>query len=588
MAKKLLILPFIFLLGGAPAWSQASLNLLSPGLWSWQADQKADRPDQLSPEAFSPLPGFSGFQSLVPGGQGYLWLKLEFDWAGPSSDSVLLLGRLNGAGSIWCNGQKLEDFGRLPPQYFSDWNHYRLLPLLPSLVQPHNQVLVRLYVNYEGGIDGPLLIGPRHLVEGEYLTRDFFGSTVNGLIFALLLLVSAYHFLIFFKRPKERYVLDYALMGLCFAAYQTNFFVTRVPLPFMDFLPYLTFQKVIFVCMYASTFFVPTFLNRFLGLPRPQWVKWGMRGVLGLTALAFLLAQDFPQFNTLRDVLRPILFLPIAHALWLLWRGLRLGNRDASTVLFGLLPLVAGVLYDAIALEMLKVPGIYLSGLGAAAFVLSILFILAARFVNYSLEVEKLNAVLEDRVRARTLELSLANEKLETLSLTDQLTGVPNRRAFDQRYQDELARTYRTGTPLSLFMIDVDFFKKINDDHGHLIGDRCLIELGQVLGRSIRRSGDFLARFGGEEFVAILPETDFAGAEFLAKTILTEVQSHIFLIDGIRLGLSVSIGAAVFDPGKQGQAGDLVSAADSALYQAKSQGRRQACFRQLPQPAPGG
>jgi len=171
--------------------------------------------------------------------------------------------------------------------------------------------------------------------------------------------------------------------------------------------------------------------------------------------------------------------------------------------------------------------------------------------------------------------LKQANEKLEVLSSTDSLTGLANRRAFDTRMRTEWLRAVREHCRLSLVVADVDFFKAYNDTYGHPEGDECLKRIAEVLGRAARRPGDLAARFGGEEFVLLLPNTEPAGAEEVAKRVLAEVQALSIAHPGscVSAVVTVSLGVASMIPARGDHPQILISAADDALYRAKSAGR---------------
>jgi hemerythrin len=199
------------------------------------------------------------------------------------------------------------------------------------------------------------------------------------------------------------------------------------------------------------------------------------------------------------------------------------------------------------------------------------------------------NALLEERVTARTLELAQANRsltglnhRLEMLSNSDGLLEIANRRYFDQRLDQEWRREMREHRSLSLLMIDVDFFKRYNDRYGHQAGDRCLQSLTQGALSVLRRPGDLLARYGGEELVAILPNTELAGAMLVAQAIQRELaERNIPHADSsVADHVTVSIGVAAVVPDKHCNAAELLAAADHALYAAKESGRNRICSQQ--------
>jgi diguanylate cyclase (GGDEF)-like protein len=190
-------------------------------------------------------------------------------------------------------------------------------------------------------------------------------------------------------------------------------------------------------------------------------------------------------------------------------------------------------------------------------------------------EIRAANILLEDKVRARTAELEEANRKLADLSATDGLTGLANRRRFDEVLYSEWQRAKRLGLPLALAMIDVDEFKSYNDHFGHQAGDECLRRIATVLRATVQRSGDLIARYGGEEFVVILPGVDRTEATILAETIRRAMQT-----EGLKhteqsmagvVTISIGIAARVPQPGEG--ADGLLREADAAMYQAKRHGR---------------
>jgi diguanylate cyclase (GGDEF)-like protein len=177
-------------------------------------------------------------------------------------------------------------------------------------------------------------------------------------------------------------------------------------------------------------------------------------------------------------------------------------------------------------------------------------------------------------IRERTAQLEDANRRLEALSYTDALTGVANRRAFDQALDVEWRRAIRSKQPMSIVMIDIDHFKGFNDTYGHREGDNCLASVASAMSGTVRRAADTLARYGGEEFVALLPETDAAGAAAIAERMRARVADLALAHDGgIGGRVTVSVGHATTTANDATSADLLVSAADVALYEAKRGGR---------------
>ncbi|MGK5081474.1 sensor domain-containing diguanylate cyclase [Janthinobacterium sp. HLX7-2] len=192
----------------------------------------------------------------------------------------------------------------------------------------------------------------------------------------------------------------------------------------------------------------------------------------------------------------------------------------------------------------------------------------------------ELRSKTEQKLRETGNELELINETLARLASQDGLTGLGNRRHFDESLFGEFSRAQRGETSLGLVMIDVDFFKQYNDIYGHVAGDECLREIGKVVGYSMRRPGDLAARYGGEEMVVLLPGTDLLGTLAVAESIRSAVQSMGIEHTGNPFGVvTVSIGVESFTPMHlASKPVELVEAADKALYKAKASGRNQVCF----------
>jgi diguanylate cyclase (GGDEF)-like protein/PAS domain S-box-containing protein len=182
---------------------------------------------------------------------------------------------------------------------------------------------------------------------------------------------------------------------------------------------------------------------------------------------------------------------------------------------------------------------------------------------------------MQDALNAANAQLMTVNVELNRMAQTDGLTGVANRRAFDQALYKEWERRARTGAALALLMVDVDHFKKYNDGYGHQAGDECLKRIASLLRQSVERPGDFPARYGGDEFAVILPDTDATGAWEVAERFrqhpMAAAIAHDFSPTAAQV--TASIGAATVVPLHGVKAEVLVLAADRALYRAKETGR---------------
>ena len=191
-------------------------------------------------------------------------------------------------------------------------------------------------------------------------------------------------------------------------------------------------------------------------------------------------------------------------------------------------------------------------------------------------------AVVRARVKTH-LTLKLQSDLMRRLVFMDGLTSVYNRRYFDKQLAMEMARALRNQSPLSLIMLDVDFFKRFNDHYGHQAGDDCLRQIAATLKASLRRPADVVARYGGEEFACILPETDFNDAMALARELEQQVRNqgiaHVY--SETAPVVTISLGVAGRYASAPGDADALLAAADAQLYKAKKAGRGRVCGEAL-------
>ncbi len=194
-------------------------------------------------------------------------------------------------------------------------------------------------------------------------------------------------------------------------------------------------------------------------------------------------------------------------------------------------------------------------------------------------------------LQASQRQLKELNLSLYQMSRNDGLTGIMNRGRFDEVIVDEWARAKRERQLLALIMIDIDFFKLYNDSFGHLAGDTCLKKVAEILQGGLRRPSDIIARFGGEEFVALLPNTGLEGAVKVAEELRGRIgaASLSHSESDVAEYVTISLGVAAVMPSDQYSSDSLIEAADSALYQAKHEGRnRTVVQRSLPAPEKGG
>lgn len=179
--------------------------------------------------------------------------------------------------------------------------------------------------------------------------------------------------------------------------------------------------------------------------------------------------------------------------------------------------------------------------------------------------------------------LTVANQRMSVRAITDELTGLNNRRYFFETLETEIGRLARSGAPLSLLMIDVDHFKSFNDTYGHVAGDECLKRVAGVLSATLHRAPDFVARYGGEEFVGLLPETGHQGAVAVAERLRADIEALAVPHRDAQGGgnVTVSIGVVTLNLAGTERPRDIVTQADDCLYRAKAQGRNRVVAQDL-------
>lgn len=207
------------------------------------------------------------------------------------------------------------------------------------------------------------------------------------------------------------------------------------------------------------------------------------------------------------------------------------------------------------------------------------LFILLATLVVLFFEAMIIFRPIIRHIHKETKQLSDSNIKLQRLSTYDALTGIPNRRYFDEFITREWSRAARDTTWLALIMVDIDFFKNYNDTYGHQAGDDCLQQVAATLQDALKRPADLVARYGGEEFAVVLPGTDLKGAINVAEGLRERIETSKVPHSASQISeyVTVSLGVAATIPALESSSHSLINQADKSLYQAKREGRNRVC-----------
>jgi diguanylate cyclase len=448
-------------------------------------------------------------------------------------------------------------------------------------LQQGEQVDLYFRVETTGAVQMPLLLWTNE----AFSASDHQERFVFGLYYGLLLCMAIFNLLIFMATRDANY--------LWYVSYIVSFGLLQFSLNGLAFEhlwpehPWWN-NRAISVFIAMGMFSILGFARSFLQYR--QNVPWLNRIVVAVMAFFPFMALAAVVSPSYGPVIRITTFVASVSVLFILAGGLITlyqGFRPARYFMIAWSALLTGMmLYTFKTFGLLPANFLteYAIQIGSAFEAILLSLAMAARLRLLTRENQRIqaqmNLKLEQRVSERTAELEVVNRKLEELSSTDGLTGLYNRRFFDERLELEVSRTSRSG-PLSLLMIDVDLFKPLNDTYGHLAGDACLRKISQVISDGVSRRADLVTRYGGEEFAVILPDTDAEGAHNRAETVRRSIAKDLgFSWNGKLLPVTVSVGISTAVSGSRITAHEMIDAADKALYEAKQNGRNRVQFRE--------
>lgn len=402
----------------------------------------------------------------------------------------------------------------------------------------------------------------------------------DAVLFGSLFLLAAYHLVVYFLHRRERAFLFFAgVAGI--SAFRLGITTERILVRLWPAMPPELMMKLGYAPVFLLLPLIILYLNElspFDSFRRPAQIARWLAGAFTLLILATPIRVYDWAFQW---GLVPLLVLA-GYVLVLIFSRPTFDSERGSVVLGagGLIILATAVSDYFREIGAIQAPELLSAGI--LTFLLLQAYFLAWRFrVAYRStnelagEVQRLNEDLESRITARTKELAEANDRLERISRTDGLTGLANRRYFDEAYEREWQSAVRRGLPLATVIADIDHFKAYNDHHGHLEGDDCLRSIADVLRGGARRRTDLVARYGGEEFMILLPDADEEAAHAVAEDLRAEVE-HLGIPHAASPTASVvtvSFGVAVTHPEPEQHPNSLLRWADEALYAAKQNGR---------------
>ncbi len=456
--------------------------------------------------------------------------------------------------------------------------------LIPLEWQPGQTLDIYLRLRTGSAVQAPLTLWQRDAFADFDSTR----TLLHGLFFGTMLAIAVYNLLVYLILRDRNYLL-YVGYVVCMPI----FLGSLDGHAFRYLWPNLTQwnDNAILVFLSGVVFFSSAFTRRFLTLEVDQPI---LNNILKATAIASILmvVMTFllPYHFNIR-ILIPLASLTCVVAFFAGiygWYHHRITARY-YTIAWGFM-LSGGLILALNKFHLIPATVFteYATHIGSALEVVMLSFALAERInaerrLRFAAQqqaldtTQRMNAELEGRVQARTQELENLMQRLRDLSNTDPLTGLRNRRFLDDLLREEWERGLRYRNSLAIVLLDIDHFKQVNDEYGHQVGDECLLEAALRVQQGLRWPADQAARFGGEEFCVVLPETDTTGAESVAERIRQLIEEQPFATSVGQLTITASAGVCALVPDSENTVSLLLKNADLALYQAKRSGRN--CVR---------
>ena len=479
---------------------------------------------------------------------------------------------------LYVNGKQAASAGRVSATRANAIPSYQPQIVRIDAAGPEAEFVLQVS-NYHYRIGGPwrtIWIGDEGMMRRRGMMRSLFFMFLTGAIMT----IGAYHLVLHYFRREETQFLYFSafcfLVG--FRTLVSGSYLLTVFLPSIDFTLLIRLEYILFcLCVAVFTMFIRSSL--------PDESSRMMTGISSLAAAGislFVLATPVRIFTWSVYALYAYMGIMSLWIFLVLVKGVRNGRTGAAALLTGGLILLAASVNDILYASFIVGVG-PLFMLGLLFFLLIEAIILSHKFSTACVSAAKMSAELhtisrdiEGRVEARTVELKEAYDRVRDASVRDGLTGAYNRRYIHEQLPKDIERCVRNGLPLSIIVGDIDFFKNVNDMFGHLAGDRVLVAFCGVIEGSLRKGLEWFGRFGGEEFIIVLPETTPAVAAVIAERIRGRCMELETDFENRKLRFSASFGVsgfakASFSDGVNAEV--LFRSADSALYAAKRGGR---------------
>lgn len=515
---------------------------------------------------------------------GYATLRLRIKVSDIRKMYGLKFNYFASSNKIWVNGKQIASAGQVGVNRQSYKAQYMPLEVLFESDTKEIEVIVQIANFHHRRIRlSEVLFG----TSLQIMNTTYQNLIKESTIFGGLLLISIYCVILYFIQRR-----DTALIYLAFIASVTairgSIIGERLLIRLFPYMPGEMMMKLGYLPVFILLPLFILYVKEIFSSPKLDKIVRVSKGFIFLVTL-LMLTTSVKVYDWIFEYGSGLIILMAVYVIYIVSiNGLLKNTRGSYTMAIG----GGAVLLTAVS-DMLRELGFTnateLLSVGIVIFIIVQAVFLAWRFndsferteklvkenENMYEEIQALNRDLEDKISIRTKELEMVNSQLEKISQTDGLTGLKNRRYFDERFQQEWDKSLEQQSPLSIIMIDIDFFKNFNDYYGHPEGDTCLKKIGSAVMESMNHENDVAARYGGEEFVVLLPNTDMHAAYKMAEHIRNTVNTlkiehkHSATNEYVTISLGVNTQVASQDSLKE----TFIKEADKALYLAKEKGR---------------
>lgn len=474
-----------------------------------------------------------------------------------------------------------KDKNTLVHQQFGDHLKFSSRPIfdtqfvMPLPASKHSIRYIYLYIDTTSSLQVPIMFWETK----DYLKHRSIYLSVQGLFFGVVLAMAIYNLFLYFSTRRIAY-LYYVLFVSVFALLQLGL----KGLGFQFFWPNMPAINDYSISTGGGfcLLFLTLFARSFLRLEEVKVLSI-ISGLMLAVSIIFILSSLIVPYHL---IIASLALSVILCAILVIAMGAyryRQGLREARFFLVAWLGMVTGSIFylmKQLGFLPINILTEHAMQIGWAFEVIMLSLALADRLNSLRARIENTNIELEQTVDQRTKELVTAldelgnaNQRLSKISTTDKLTGLRNRHHFDMLLKGEIEASLHQKQTICLLLLDIDHFKRINDEWGHVAGDKALKFVSEQIRQEVKRKVDNLCRYGGEEFAIVLPNTSVEGAACLAEKIRKSLEHKSFTMDTQHLLITLSIGVASSDSVKNKDMDTLIQAADIALYKAKDDGR---------------